>query len=157
VHQRFKNDLAKWLEHPFHRALLAMPSLACLWLLLQPWIFGKESVQLVHVFAWGSVTSVMYFGWLLLLLHAEPRWVHRALSRPFFRRCATLGYGVYLVHIPLCDHAIVPMARWLQGRLSMAVVWLFSVAVLMAASLALAYVMHVLVEKPSLRLRERIA
>jgi peptidoglycan/LPS O-acetylase OafA/YrhL len=157
VHQRYKAQLTKWLEAPFHRALLALPSLACLWLLLQPWMFGKEYVQLVHVFTWGSVTSVMYFGWLLLLLHGEAGWIHRALSVSFFRRFATLGYGVYLVHIPLCDHVMVPLARALQGHVSMAIVWPLSVLALMAASLGLAYVMHVLIEKPSLRLRERIA
>jgi peptidoglycan/LPS O-acetylase OafA/YrhL len=39
----------------------------------------------------------------------------------------------------------------------MAIVWPMSVALLMALSLGLAYVMHVLIEKPSLRIRERIA
>jgi peptidoglycan/LPS O-acetylase OafA/YrhL len=157
VHQRYKAQLTTWLGDPFHRALLALPPLACLWLLLRPWMFGKEYVQIVHLFAWGSVTSVMYFGWLVLLLHGEPGWISRALSRPFFRRWATLGYGVYLVHIPLCDHAIVPLARALQGRFPMAILWPCSIVLLMALSLGLAYVLHVLVEKPSLRVRERIA
>src|SRR5262249_58315690 len=104
-----------------------------------------------------SVTSVMYFGWLLLLLHAEAGWIHRALSWPFFRRYATLGYGVYLVHIPLCDHVLVPIARALQGHVSMLIVWPVSVIGLMALSGGLGYVMHVLIEKPSLRIPERIA
>jgi peptidoglycan/LPS O-acetylase OafA/YrhL len=120
-------------------------------------MFGKDNVQIVHLFAWGTVTSVMYFGWLLLLLHGERGWITRALSHPLFRRVATLGYGVYLVHIPLCDHVIVPLARSLQGHVSMALVWPASVVLLMASSLVLAYVLHVLVEKPALRLRERIA
>jgi peptidoglycan/LPS O-acetylase OafA/YrhL len=137
--------------------MLALPSLLCLWLLLRPAVFGAEHVQLVHMFTWGTVTSVMYFGLLLLLLHGEG-WIHRGLSAPIFRRLATLGYGVYLVHIPLCDHLIVPAARALEARhWPMALVWPMALAGLMASSTALAYVMHVLIEKPSLRIRERLA
>jgi peptidoglycan/LPS O-acetylase OafA/YrhL len=157
VHNKWKGPIAAWLQHPFHRALLALPSLGCLWLLLEPWLFGYDRVQLVHVFTWGSVTSVMYFAWVLLLLHGDG-WITRALSAPVFRRIATLGYGVYLVHIPLCDQVVVPVARAMQGRaLPTALVWTASLAALMAMSLGLAYVMHVLIEKPSLRVRELLA
>ena len=157
VHSRYKDAIGRWLASPFHRALLALPSLGLLWLLLRPWMFGTEHVQLVHVFAWGTVTSLMYFAWLLLLLHGDG-WVKRALSWHFFRRVATLGYGVYLVHIPVFDHVVVPAARALEAKhVSMALVWPASLIVLFAASLAIAYVMHVVIEKPSLRLRERVA
>jgi hypothetical protein len=36
-----------------------MPSMACLWLLLRPTMFGLENVQIVQVFAWGTVTTSM--------------------------------------------------------------------------------------------------
>lgn len=159
VHHRWGAEVSAWLKKPFHRALLGLVSLACLWLLVQPWMFGKEHVQLVHVFAWGSVTSVMYFGWLLLLIHGDTEsWIHRSLSRDVFRRIATLGYGVYLVHIPLCDNLVVPAARALESRhWPMAIVWPAALAGLLLSSLALAYVMHVLIEKPSLRVREWLA
>ncbi len=157
VHQRYKEPIAAWLREPFHRALLAVPALGGLWLLLDPWLFGERNVQLVHVFCWGTVTSLMYLAWLILLLHTDG-WIQRALSAPFYRRVATLGYGVYLVHIPICDHVIVPLARALETRkVSMILVWPASVVVLMALSLVLAYVMHVLIEKPSLRMREWLA
>ena len=159
VHHTWGERVTRWLVKPFHRALLGLMSFACLWLLVQPWMFGKEHVQIVHVFAWGTVTSVMYFGWLLLLIHGDTAsWVHRALSAPFFRSIATLGYGVYLVHIPLCDYLIVPMARAMEARhVPMVVVWPVALVSLLASSMALAYVMHVVIEKPSLRLRERFA
>jgi peptidoglycan/LPS O-acetylase OafA/YrhL len=159
VHNRWGNEVTRWLEKPFHRALLGMMSLACLWLLIQPWLFGREHVQLVHVFAWGTVTSIMYFGWLLLLIHGDTAgWIHRALSLHIFRRIATLGYGIYLVHIPLCDNLIVPAARALERRhWPMIIVWPGALAALLASSLALAYVMHVVIEKPALRVRERLA
>lgn len=157
VHNRWHAEIGQWLLHPRHRAILALPSLACLWLLLRPWIFGKSSVQIVHVFAWGTVTSAMYFAWVLLLLHGDG-WIHRALSAPVFRRIATLGYGVYLVHIPLCDKVLVPVARALEARhASMLLVWPGCVVALMLGSLAVAYVIHVLIEKPSLRIRERLS
>lgn len=159
VHHTWGEHVTRWLVKPFHRALLGMMSLACLWLLVQPWMFGKEHVQMVHVFAWGTVTSIMYFGCLLLLIHGDTEsWVHRALSAPIFRSIATLGYGVYLVHIPLCDYLIVPMARAMEARhVPMVIVWPVALFALLAASLVLAYVMHVIIEKPSLRVRERLA
>jgi peptidoglycan/LPS O-acetylase OafA/YrhL len=159
VHHTWGDRVTAWLVKPFHRALLGMMSLACLWLLVQPWMFGKEHVQMVHVFAWGTVTSIMYFGWLLLLIHGDTAsWVHRALSASIFRSVATLGYGVYLVHIPLCDYLIVPAARAMEARhVPMMIVWPVALLALLASSLALAYVMHVVIEKPSLRLRERLA
>lgn len=159
VHHHHGEQVTRWLKKPFHRALLGMASLGCLWLLVQPTMFGKEHVQLVHVFAWGTVTSLMYFGVLLLLIHGDTGgWIHTALSAPIFRRIATLGYGVYLVHIPLCDQVIVPAAHAAQARhWPMVLVWPAALLTLMLSSLALAYVMHVVIEKPSLRVRERLA
>jgi peptidoglycan/LPS O-acetylase OafA/YrhL len=158
VHARYRDVIARWLEHPFHRALLALPSLTCLWVLLRPWIFGEKNMQVVHVFAWGSVTSIMYFGWTLLLLHGTGGWIHRSLSRPVFRRLATLGYGIYLVHIPMCDHVVVPAARALIARHApLWLLWPVSLATALVTSAALAYAMHLLIEKPSLWVRDKIA
>jgi peptidoglycan/LPS O-acetylase OafA/YrhL len=157
VHQRWREPIGLWLRDPFHRALVTLPSLACLWILLRPWLFGTRYVQIVHVFSWGTITSVMYFGFLLLLLHGDGP-IQRALSAPLFRRVATLGYGVYLVHIPMCDHLIVPVARALQDRhVTMLLVWPACLFALMLVSLGVAYLLHILVEKPSLRIRERLA
>jgi peptidoglycan/LPS O-acetylase OafA/YrhL len=157
VHQRYGDAISAWVKHPRHRAILTLPALGCLWLLLRPAMFGPEHVQLVHMFTWGTVTCLMYFPLLLLLLHGEG-WIHRALSAPIFRQLATLGYGVYLVHIPLCDHILVPVARALQARhVSMLLVWPASLSALMGGSFVIAYAMHVLIEKPSLKLRELLA
>ena len=159
VHRRWGGAIRAWLVHPFHRALLALPALGCLWLLLRPALFGPETLQLVHVFAWGTLTTVMWFLTLILLLHGdEGAFVRRALSRPIFRRIATLGYGVYLVHIPICDHVVVPVAHALHARhASLTLIWIGSLIALTALSIAAAYVMHGLIEKPSLRVREWLA
>lgn len=157
VHQRWRGPITEWLKHPLHRALVALPSLACLWLLLRPWLFGWAHVQLVKMFMWGTVTTLMWFGFLILLLHGEGA-IGRLLSWRWFRRLATLGYGVYLVHIPLIDWIAVPMAHRLGAhKVSMWVTWPLSLLVVMIASLAVGYVMHVLIEKPSLRVRDWLA
>ena len=67
VHDRFREPIGKWLMAPFHRALVALPSLLCLWMLVRPWLFAGEHMQLVHVFAWGTITTLMYFGVLAAL------------------------------------------------------------------------------------------
>jgi peptidoglycan/LPS O-acetylase OafA/YrhL len=149
--------LRRWLSAPSRRALLLLPSLGILWVLLDPGVFGPEHTKLVRVFAWGTLPSVMYLAWVPLLLHVESP-VSRFLSLPFWRRAATLGYGIYLVHIPILDHAVVPIARRCRDLgVSMLWVWPISLAVLLGASAAVAYALHLAVEKPSLGLRDRLA
>ena len=51
-----------------------------------------------------------------------------------------------------------PIARTLLARrVPMTVVWVASLVAVLAASLVLAYVLHLLIEKPALRLRQAIA
>jgi peptidoglycan/LPS O-acetylase OafA/YrhL len=157
VHKRYGKDIARWLEAPFHRALLALPALACLWVLLSPGMFGMDKLQLVHVFAWGTLTSIMYLTSVPLALYGNGM-VCRWLAAPVFRRMATVGYGVYLVHIPVIDHVMVPAARAAQGHhWSMLFVWPTVLVATMALSLTIGYALHVIVEKPALRLRDRFA
>jgi len=159
VQNRWGASIARWLELPFARATLALPSLACLYVLMQPWMFGPAAVGLVHVFSWGTLTTLMYFAWTLLLLNGGDGWVRRALSLSVFRQVATLGYGVYLVHLPLCEYVVSHAAQWLiaDRRWPVHVVWVAAVGALLLLSLLLSYVLHLAIEKPSLRLRDRYA
>jgi peptidoglycan/LPS O-acetylase OafA/YrhL len=157
VHQRWGKDIAGWLKQPFHRALLALPALAGFWFLLRAPATLPEHAQVLRLFLWGTVTSVMYLCLVPLALYGEG-WVVSFLSAPFFRRLATLGYGVYLVHIPIIDHIMVPAGRAAQTRQwSMLLVWPAALVSTFVLSLAVAYALHVLVEKPSLKLRDKIA
>jgi peptidoglycan/LPS O-acetylase OafA/YrhL len=157
VHRRYGAVIGRWFKAPFHRALVGMFSLSCLWVLYNPALFGLEHLLLVHVFAWGTTTTVMYFGPLLMLLSGEG-WLHRVLSAPIFRRIATLGYGVYLVHMPLMHYVLLPVVQALHRRgASMTLLWPAALLALIVASLSVAYALHVLVEKPALRIRERLA
>jgi peptidoglycan/LPS O-acetylase OafA/YrhL len=138
------------------RAALALPSLACLWVLTHPLMFGEQGLKLLHVFAWGTLTTIMYFGWITLLLNGGDGWVRRALSLPVFRVIATLGYGIYLLHIPVWLY-VSPTVMKLVAHRPMWLVWSVGVMALMGGSIAGAYVLHVLIEKPSLRLRDWLA
>jgi peptidoglycan/LPS O-acetylase OafA/YrhL len=157
VHATYKEPITEWLTYAKNRAILAVTALLCLRLLMEPGIFGQDQIPLFRVFAWGSITSVMYWCVLVLLLHRESLFSN-FLGRPIFRKTATLGYGVYLVHIPLCEYVMVPLAHWgkRQGASNLAL-WPSSVVVLFLMSLAVGYVMHVLIEKPSLRIRDWLA
>lgn len=110
------------------------------------------------VFAWGTLTSILYFPLLLVLLNGGGA-VSRWMGTPTLRRLATLGYGVYLVHPPLIVHVAVPAARqmirvwhWPQWA-----AWPLSLASLLLATTAVAYMLHQLVEKPALWVRDRLA
>ncbi len=157
IYHRWGPRIRTALRAPAARAALAIPSLGILWLLCTPDMFGKDTAQLVRVLSWGTLTSAMYYGFVLLLLQGEG-WVAKVLGAQVFRRIATLGYGVYLVHIPLCYGALVPMARVLMSHhVPMVVVWPLSLGAVLMASFAVAYVLHVIIEKPALRLRQRLA
>jgi peptidoglycan/LPS O-acetylase OafA/YrhL len=125
---------------------------------MAPKMFGEKEELVVHVFAWGTLTSIMYFGWILLLLSSEGL-VARILSAPVFRTVATLGYGVYLVHIPICDHVVAPAAKYLVKlrHASVELVWLGSVTSLFLLALAVSYLLHIVIEKPALWVRDRVA
>jgi peptidoglycan/LPS O-acetylase OafA/YrhL len=157
VHRRWKGPITEWLRPPLHRVVLALPALTCLWLLLFPQVLGWHNVQAFHVLAWGTITGLMYFPTLILLIHTDGL-IARLLSWSGFRAIATLGYGVYLVHIPIIDDLVVPWARRFDRQhLPKGLLWTGAFLVTMACALAIGYVLHVLVEKPALRLRDRIA
>ena len=158
ANDRWRVPIARWLESPLSRALLALPALAVLWILMQPAMFGFEWVPLVRVVSWGTLTSLMYFAWTLLLLDGGPGWWQRALSWPVFRKIATLGYGIYLVHLPLCEFFVSRVAKSAVDRgWPMAGVWPAALASLLLLSAAVSYGLHVFVEKPFLHLRDRVA
>jgi peptidoglycan/LPS O-acetylase OafA/YrhL len=159
VQHRWREPIARWLEGGAARAILSAVVAACLVPLLAPGLYGETHQRLVYAFNWGTETSIMYFALVLLVINGPPGWVSRFLSAKAFRQLATLGYGVYLVHVPLASWPLEPLVRWLQLGLgwSMGAVWPTALVVLLALSFVGAYALHLLVEKPSLRLRDRVA
>ena len=100
----------------------------------------------------------MYFGWVMLLLNGGNGRVRRGLSLPVFGHVATLGYGIYLLRIPLWGF-LGPTVYAFGSRSGRPtwIVWALGVELLMAGSLTGAYALHVLAEGPFLRLRDRLA
>jgi len=129
----------------------------CLSYLLLPAAL-RPDVRIWSALAWGTVTSVMWVSLVLLLLFHEGA-LSRFLGKRPFLWAATLGYGVYLVHIPLMVWVVTPVAARLliRQRWSLVPTWWASLGLLVAVSLAVAYVLHLVVEKPMLALRDRVA
>lgn len=154
VQKHFGADIKERLLAPKTRRAFFLAGLLAMAFLLFP--YPKSAHFFTRVFAWGTVTSLMYVPWLLLLLNSDGR-AQRWLSQASFLRWATLGYGIYLVHIPLCEELLVPLAKVLVEKvgLTMFVVWPLSVWILFLMSAAVAYALHLLVEKPALALRDR--
>jgi peptidoglycan/LPS O-acetylase OafA/YrhL len=154
---RYGERIGKFLEHPLHRALLSVPAMGCWWIASHHDLFGEENASIVRLFAWGTLTSLMYLAVVPLMLHGDGP-IQRFLSWPIFHKLATVGYGVYLVHIPLIDRLAVPLAHQLEDDgASMLWVWPALFALVTVLSFLLGYVLHVLVEKPSLWVRDRLA
>jgi peptidoglycan/LPS O-acetylase OafA/YrhL len=110
------------------------------------------------VFAWGTVTSVMYVALVLLLINTESA-LTRFLSSRWFLRFATLGYGIYLVHPPIITRVVLPVALVLLEdlELPLGVAWAAGLGLLLVVATAVAYGLHLVVEKPALWLRDRVA
>jgi peptidoglycan/LPS O-acetylase OafA/YrhL len=138
------------------RVVFWLVSGTCLLVLLSPWAFPNLYVG--RLISWGTVTSIMYLPFLLLMMNVDSR-LSRWLSAGAFLRIATLGYGIYMWHVPVCEKLIVPLSRLMFGRLQwpMSVVWVVTLVLLLVVTTGAAYLTHVLVEKPALWLRDKVA
>ncbi|MCP4600120.1 MAG: acyltransferase [Proteobacteria bacterium] len=116
----------------------------------------RSTVRIFEIFAWGTITSVMYVPFVLLLLNTDG-WFQRFLSHRFFLKSATLGYGIYLVHIPIAGYVLLPFVKYaaVQWNLGATVLWWGYLTSLFIVSTFVAYVLHLLVEKPALYAREK--
>jgi len=157
VEMRYRDRLAAWLKDPGHRAALLVPAIGCAWILMDPQVFGADAELVVHLFRWGTLTSLFYLAIVPVLLHGEGP-VTRFLSRPLWRRLATVGYGVYLVHLPILVGAVRPvMAIARAMAMPGPAIWMIGIVLTAVLSFAMGYVMHILIEKPSLAIRDRLA
>lgn len=153
---RVREALARWWVRAAAWALVA----GCFALLLWPPRRLPEAT--LWTLWWGVPTALMY-GPLVLLLVNRPGILGRVLGARPFLVLATFGYGVYLVHIPVADVFAMPLtlgAGLLLARaglrLPLWLLWGAAVALTWALSTALAYALHLVVEKPALALRDRL-
>ncbi len=105
----------------------------------------------------GTVTGAAYLILVTTLITSTGK-VACLLGHRAFLYLATLGYGVYLVHMPLVRtlglDAYLRLA--ILHRLPQPVAFVLAVTIVFAASLAAGYVLHLLVEKPALFARDRL-
>lgn len=132
----------------------------CLALLLWPPAVIPEAAR--WSVWWGVLTALMY-GPLVLMLVNRDTALARFLGARAFLVLATFGYGVYLVHIPVGDYVVVPAVLLVGVALLRAgvvlpawLVWSVALALTWGVSVLLAYALHVVVERPSLALRDRL-
>ncbi len=136
-------------------AALSFVALCAAFLLLSPQLL--LSTEVYALLAFGTVTSLMYVVLITWLLNYDGA-VARFLGRPFFLKLATLGYGIYLVHLPVLAFFDLPVAGFLLGLgIPVAVTWWLALAFGMTVAAGVAYVLHLAVDKPALWLRDRLA
>lgn len=111
-----------------------------------------------NLLCWGTITSVAYAPLVLWLLNHHSD-ASRFLSQPLFRQFATFGYGLYLVHVPVVYSLCLPTIHRLGQHIHMPwpLAWSLMVASSLAVSAGFGYLVHVLVEKPALRLRDYLS
>jgi peptidoglycan/LPS O-acetylase OafA/YrhL len=151
----WRAEIDRALARPPVRFILGTIAAACAAALL----FYRTTLEggLWDVISWGTITSVMYAALVPLLLAGDGV-VKRALSWRGFLPLATLGYGVYLVHVPIGRRLVAPLAmRFMLATGAPAIAaWALALAALFGLSLAVAYALHLAIEKPALSLRDRL-
>ncbi len=96
----------------------------------------------------GTITSCAYAALILWAIYGRGVLI-RLLSAKICRVIATLGYGIYLIHTPVIKlfSIILPLEGYF--------LWACCLVGALGASAVFAYFLHVLVERPMLRIRER--
>jgi peptidoglycan/LPS O-acetylase OafA/YrhL len=100
-------------------------------------------------FAIGTMTTLGYVLLLFWGIHGEGP-IHRLLGASLFRKVATLGYGIYLCHLLWIPRLEPLLPGGLPGWATLYIVTVF-------ASVASAYALHLIVDKPMLWIRDRVA
>lgn len=105
----------------------------------------------------GTCTSPVLAYLVLWAVYSEGR-LTKLLGHRIFLNLATLGYAVYLIHIPVLEHFVLPyfFAGCSAAHPPTPAVWSVSLLTVMVLSTAVAYLMHLVLEKPILRLRQRM-
>ncbi|MBM4376983.1 MAG: acyltransferase [Deltaproteobacteria bacterium] len=105
----------------------------------------------------GTVTGLAYLNLITYLITTRGVAV-KVLGHRSFLVFATLGYGVYLVHMPFVTTVGFVAYLRLAFLYRLPVPFAFALAVLAVffVSLAFGYLLHLLVEKPALYLRDRL-
>jgi len=150
---------ADWMREKLRvvaiRRILWTIVVCCLLVLLVPRRLIADD-DMFKIFTWGTVTSVMYVPLILLLVNSNGP-VQIFLSKPLFLKFATLGYEIYLLHVPfaaMVSRFFVHGTK--SGRLTPGLAWLMSFILVVTLSTGGSYLLHLVVEKPMLGVRNRL-
>jgi peptidoglycan/LPS O-acetylase OafA/YrhL len=161
--QHFRPALARAFAHPVLRVLGVLVPVLILLVILNPLHTGAHlglfrDEYLAQVFYVGTLTSIAYGLLILWLLNVDSGF-SRVMSTHTLRIFATFGYGIYLVHIPVIQLAVLPALRTLGETPGLPgnALWILGLVMAVALSATLAYALHLAVEKPALYLRDRVA
>jgi peptidoglycan/LPS O-acetylase OafA/YrhL len=119
--------------------------------------YGDQAFWATGILLLGTSTSPA-FALLVLWAIASKGRVVSWLGRPAFRVLASLSYGMYLFHIPVLEGMVIPgvIEPAYAGGGDPLKAWMAGFVAAVVATTLVAYVMHLLVEKPMLRLRDRL-
>lgn len=153
VQSAWAPDLRTLLEYPsMKRATRAFIALAFAGMMFPP---PFVHAGLWHIISIGTLSSLAWGAAILYLLNTDGK-LSRWLSSPAFLPLATLGYGVYLIHIPfVVTFGLVSYVLLARSHTPPALGLLAGTAVVFGLCLLVAYVLHLVIEKPALAARDR--
>ena len=106
------------------------------------------------VFYYGTLTSIAFFPLLLCTMYSKSSISH-FLGAKIFRKAATLSYGVYLVHLPIGLLTLRFTSKFILPDENYPLWFFTNFLIVTFFSFLLAYILHLLVEKPAMYVRDR--
>jgi peptidoglycan/LPS O-acetylase OafA/YrhL len=111
-----------------------------------PWTPAKVHFGAVAI---GTIPSLLTLALLFWAVSSDDR-ITRWLGHPSMRALGSFGYAVYLVHIPIAW--VLTRLLPLQGYAG----WTMRFITTAAIAYAVAYALHIVIDKPVLALRDRL-
>lgn len=106
----------------------------------------------------GTVTSPVFTVVILWGVYGSGRLRHW-LSHRVFLYLASLSYGTYLLHVPVVEQVVIPylVRPAILWGWSWTFIWVAGFCLCATLSTLLAYLLHLMIEKPMLQFRNRVA
>jgi len=154
VHHYFKDKIILLLRDLKWRVISWLIVIICFLSLFIPRLSGMSS--LFQMFAWGTITSIMYIPLIFMLINCRTI-LGRLLSLNFFRYLASISYGVYLVHWIIIDYLLSHGRNFLANfKFATCFEWIIIYFLAILLSFTISYILHIIIEKPSLYFRKKI-
>ena len=151
--EKYKSKQIKQLfSLPYLRWVLFFIFWVCIYVLFKPHAREIKNIYFEALLP-GTFTSIAYTCLLLWLIHNDS-FFKKILSQPFFRYAATLGYGVYLIHIPVFVLVGGVFSKYYTSCNVYNGGWLICILTGFILCFVFAYFLHIIVEKPFLWLRD---